>query len=261
LKQLTNAAAKKAFKKQVLLSLQPAPPKLDSELPSFLRDLLSNLSSQRSMFLPVPTIIAIARFSMPAKDDTTIDFYTTEAAAYTSREQEPNYLWLDAFMAKLPKGGTVLELGCGAGQDSEVMLAKGFDVTPTDGTVEIARAAENRLGRPVAVLLFDELDARYKFDGIWANACLLHVPRTTLPSIIDRIHTALKPGGIFYASFKEGTREGRDRFDRYYNYPSVEWLREAYRSERWASIDVTKDIGDGYDNEPTPWLHMMVEKA
>lgn len=197
---------------------------------------------------------------MPAKDDTTINFYTAEATAYTSRGQEPNYLWLDAFMAKLPKGGTVLELGCGAGQDSETMLAKGFDVTPTDGTAEIARAAESRLGRPVAVMLFDELYEHDKFDGIWANACLLHVPRANLTSIIDRIYAALKPGGVFYASFKEGTEEGRDRFDRYYNYPSIKWLRQAYDSERWASIDLTKDIGDGYDNEPTAWLHVMAKK-
>lgn len=65
---------------------------------------------------------------MVAKDDTTIGFYAAEAATYTSRNQEPNYRHLDIFMKALPSGGRVLELGCGAGQDSQVMLANGFDV-------------------------------------------------------------------------------------------------------------------------------------
>lgn len=197
---------------------------------------------------------------MVAKDDTTIGFYAAEAATYTSRNQEPNYRQLDIFMKALPNGGSVLELGCGAGQDSQVMLANGFDVTPTDGTEEIAKAAASRLGRPVRVLLFDELDEQNEFDGVWANACLLHIPRAELSPIIGRIHAALKPGGVFYASFKEGAREGRDRFDRYYNYPSPEWLRETYRQQSWASLDITKTMGSGYDHELTFWLHALAKK-
>lgn len=193
-------------------------------------------------------------------DDITLGFYTNEADAYVSRGQEPDYDRLEGFMASLPRGGSVLELGCGAGQDSEVLLSKGFDVTSTDGTPEIAQAAEKRLGRTVSVLRFGDLDEKNKYDGVWANACLLHVPRRDLPSIIDRIHAALKAGGVFYASFKAGTQEGRDEFDRYYNYPSADWLRQAYQSERWQKIEITEEEGSGYDQKPTLWLHVTATK-
>ena len=43
-----------------------------------------------------------------------------------------------------------------------------------------------------------------------------------------RIHRALKPAGVFYASFKIGDGDGRDTLGRYYNYPSPEWLQATY---------------------------------
>ncbi|KAF0232248.1 MAG: hypothetical protein FD175_70 [Beijerinckiaceae bacterium] len=194
-------------------------------------------------------------------DNRTIAFYSDEAEAYTSRDFEVQSKRLNAFMHRLPAGGSVLELGCGAGQDSRVMLDHGFDVTPTDGTSEIAAAATKYLGQPVSVLLFDDLKEVGMFDGVWANACLLHVPRGHLAGIITRIFTALKPGGVFYASYKAGEAEGRDRFERYFNYPSTGWLHETYfAAAPWAELDIEEDEGGGYDQVPTRWLHATATK-
>ena len=198
---------------------------------------------------------------MAAKDPTTLAFYATEAEAYADRQRGVDGTRLDPFLARLPSGARILELGCGGGHDSQAMLARGFDVTPTDGSAELAHEAEKRLGRPVRVLLFGDLDEKDSYDGVWANACLLHVPRRDLPGIIERIHAALRPGGIFYASFKAGSGEGRDRFQRYYNYPSPEWLREVYGALQWGSVEIETDIGSGYDREPTNWLHVTALKA
>ncbi len=197
---------------------------------------------------------------MTGHDSATLGFYSTEAEAYAARGQAPLFERLSGFMAALPPGGSILELGCGAGQDSEAMLARGFAVTPTDGTPEVAREAERRLGVPVRVLLFDHLEERELYDGVWANACLLHVPRRDLPAIIARIDTALRTGGIFYASYKAGTQEGRDRFGRHFNYPSPDWLRTAYGSSLWSSLEVAQATGSGYDDEPTEWLHVTAVK-
>lgn len=85
------------------------------------------------------------------KDQPTLDFYAREAEAYATRYAKSEEL--ASFLARLPAGSKVLELGCGGGQDSEAMLAAGFDVLPTDGSPELAREAGKRLGRPVQVLL------------------------------------------------------------------------------------------------------------
>lgn len=195
-----------------------------------------------------------------ARDDRTLDFYAREADAYASRGQEAAIRRLEAFLARLPAGGNVLELGCGAGQDSAFMLARGFRVRPTDGSPELARTAEARLGVPVATLLFGELDEEATCDGIWANACLLHVPRSDLPDVIARIHRALKRGGVAQASFKAGEAEGRDRFDRYFNYPSEPYLRRLYGALPWADLDVFADRAPGYDGDDTDWLHVVATR-
>lgn len=197
-----------------------------------------------------------------AKDSETIKFYSNEAEAYTTRGVPASKRHLHTFMTRLPAGGRVLELGCGAGQDSEAMLAEGFDVTPSDGTEAIAAAAAKRLGRAVKVLLFEDIEETDAYDGVWANACLLHVPREHLPAIIARVQRALVPGGVFYASFKAGEAEGRDRFGRYYNYPSPEWLAGAYGVRGWkGQIEITSDRGSGYNGLPTDWLYVFATKA
>lgn len=194
------------------------------------------------------------------QDDRTLSFYAREAAAYASRSEYLNSKNIAAFLSLLPAGAAILELGCGAGRDSEFMIGRGFRVRPTDGTPELAQAAERRLGMPVATLLFADLNEEGTCDGIWANACLLHVPGEDLPGIISKIHAALKKGGAFYASFKAGGTEGRDQFNRYYNYPSESKLREWYAGAAWAEVTITAEMGGGYDGRPTEWLHVVAIK-
>ncbi len=135
------------------------------------------------------------------------------------------------------------------------MLARGFELDATDGVPEIAHQAEERLGRPVRVMRFDELAAVEAYDGVWAHACLLHVPRPALPGILSRVFRALKPGGIHFANFKGGGREGRDTFGRYFNYLTADEVRAAYRrSAEWDILSLTEDLGGGYDGVRGPWI-------
>jgi cyclopropane fatty-acyl-phospholipid synthase-like methyltransferase len=71
-------------------------------------------------------------------DDPTLQFYRQNAEAYAQREITSRHARLAKFLALLPPGAAILELGCGAGADSAEMLARGFDVTPTDGSPEMA---------------------------------------------------------------------------------------------------------------------------
>jgi len=136
-------------------------------------------------------------------DEDTLQFYRRNAEAYAGWAKPPS-TWLKGFLVLLPPGGSILELGCGAGNHSEEMLAAGFSVRATDGSPEMAEIASRRLGKPVDAMQFDQLDEHEAYDGVWASACLLHVPRDELSGILRRIHRALKREGLFYASFKIG---------------------------------------------------------
>ncbi len=192
--------------------------------------------------------------------DPTSSFYTDNAALYAARDRRLPRQRLDAFLNALPAAAAILELGCGGGQDAAYMLSRGFDVTPTDGSAELAKEAENRIGRPVRIMRFETLDATEAFDGVWAEASLLHVPRSVLPDVFDRILRALKPTGVFHASFKAGKAEGHDKFGRYYNYPSAAWLEAMLSAGGWRNITMTEADGGGFDGEPTRWLHVKAQK-
>jgi len=196
------------------------------------------------------------------RDGRTLAFYAAEAGAYAGREREAEHHRIGIFAERLQPGARILELGCGGGQDSAEMLARGFDVVPTDGSPELAQEAERRLGLPVGVLLFEDLSEIAAYDGIWAHACLLHAPRPALPGIINRIHAALRPTGVLYASFKAGEAEGRDGLGRYFNYLSPAELPVVFgQSSRWSSFEIEEDIGGGYDQLPTRWLHVLAVRA
>lgn len=197
---------------------------------------------------------------MAVEKDPIASFYSENAVTYAA-SSAPSMRHLDSFLSKLAPGAAILELGCGSGRDSAVMIARGFDVSPTDGTPEMAEEASKHLGRPVGVLRFGDVEAVSAFDGVWANACLLHAPRAELGGILGRIHRALRPGGIFYASFKAGEAEGHDGLGRYFNYPSKAWLGAAYEVFAWTSIDIHEEQGTGYDRKPTDWLHVLAVKA
>ena len=193
-------------------------------------------------------------------DEQTLQFYGGHAQAYAMREVT-KHTRLIRFLALLDPGATVLELGCGAGADSAEMLSRGFDAHPTDGYPEMANEASRRLGRPVETLLFHDLDRVDAYDGVWANACLLHVPRPELARVLAQIWRALKPGGYFYASFKTGAAEGRDSLNRYYNYPAQDWLRAAYaEAGSWSSLSIETGEVRGFDGKPAQMLFVVARK-
>ena len=109
-------------------------------------------------------------------DDDTLQFYRRNAEAYAGWAKAPSTR-LVGFLAMLPEAGSILELGCGAGNHSKEMLSRGFNVRATDGSPEMAAIASQRLNHPVEAMLFHELNEREAYDGVWASACLLHVPR------------------------------------------------------------------------------------
>ena len=154
-------------------------------------------------------------------DQNVNDFVSRTLSADMSEEQ-------GRFTACLPEGALILDFGCGAGRDTKAFLDAGYRVEATDGSEEMCRAASAYTGIPVKRMLFEELDAENRYDGIWACASLLHLPAKNLPDVLWKIEKALKPGGVLHASFRYGTFEGV-MDGRYFTYFTEETLREVFR--------------------------------
>ena len=111
-----------------------------------------------------------------------------------------------AFASTVGAGGTVLEIGSAGGRDALALEERGLVVRRTDispGFVELMRSQ----GYDADVLdpLTDDLGGPY--DGVWASACLLHVAREDLPTVLRNLAGATRPGGALAMSLKEGDGE------------------------------------------------------
>lgn len=137
-----------------------------------------------------------------------IEFYETNAAQFFAGSVGADMSADRArLLAYVPKGGAILEAGCGSGRDALAFKNAGYDVTAFDGSAALSRMASEHTGLNVLHKQFSEVDWIDQFDGIWACACLLHVSRRDLPDAVGRLAKSLRRGGVFYMSFKYGDQE------------------------------------------------------
>lgn len=195
------------------------------------------------------------------QSSSTIEYYNRNYDSFSQDTISANLFDVqNRFLDLLPGGAFILDFGCGSGRDSKYFLDKGYVVTAIDGSEELCKIASDIIGQPVRHMLFQELDEENVYDGIWACASILHLPKEDLRSVFEKMTDALKPEGILYASFKYGTFEGM-RNGRYFCDFTEETFAEFFSRmkhltmlEEWISADVRK----GRENEQ--WLNLLLKK-
>lgn len=187
-------------------------------------------------------------------DRQTLDVYEAQAAEYERLARGEPYPILLAFMALLPEGALVLDLGCGPGIDAGHLAAEGFEVEAMDASESMVARASARPGVAARLGSFDDLAAEDLYHGVWAAFSLLHASRADLPRHLAAIARALKPGGILGLTLKEGTGEKRDGLGRHYTYYTEEELRLLLGDAGLTVRDVTRGEGRGLDGSLSAWI-------
>lgn len=143
--------------------------------------------------------------AVPPPIHDTLDWYSTHAQRFAAEADAVDLSALrEEFLALLPAGARVLDVGCGSGRDAVAFLRAGCAVTAMEPTEALARYAEAALGRAVRREMVQELDDIEAHEGVWCCASLLHVPTEALAEVMARLGRALVVGGVLYASFKRG---------------------------------------------------------
>lgn len=163
------------------------------------------------------------------------------------------------FLALIPAGGHILDAGCGSGRDAKEFLARGYQVTAFDAARHMAALASRHAGIPVQVMRFEDITFNREFDGVWTCASLLHVSRAKMPDVFRRVATSLKPGGVWYMSFKYGDGDSiRDgRMFTNYDEPGLRHLLGAFPELSIVSMSTSGDVRSDRENEQ--WLNVIVQ--
>ena len=199
---------------------------------------------------------------MMKSDTETLDYYNRGAEAFVSGTLSADMAETRArFCRWLPAGARILDFGCGSGRDTRAFLDAGYRVDAADGSEELCALASAYTGIPVKRMLFQELDARDMYDGIWACASILHLPRADLAEVLGKTEAALKAGGVLYASFKYGDFEGI-RGGRYFTDFTEESLAAFWKPLRGpeiADLWITRDVRPG--REGGKWINLLARKG
>lgn len=118
----------------------------------------------------------------------------------------------------------LLDFGCGPGRDLMTFKALGHRAIGLEGSSQLAGMARSNSGCEVLEQCFLELDLPSgRFDGVFANAVLFHIPSQELPRILRELRATLKPGGVLFSSNPRGAgQEGWSggRYGAFHDWPA-----------------------------------------
>ena len=193
--------------------------------------------------------------------DKTLQYYNVNAESFAANTVAVDFSQIQQeFLSTLSPGANILDFGCGSGRDTKYFLEQGYKVDAIDGSPMLCKLASTHTGIKVRQMLFQELHAKEKYDGIWACASILHVAKNELPDILQRMYNALKPDGIIYASFKYGDFEG-ERNGRYFSDFTEESFGKLVKGIHGLVIEkmwITGDVRDGREEEK--WLNIILRR-
>ena len=167
----------------------------------------------------------------------------------------------DFFIQNL-KGQKILDIGCGPGRDAKYFSEHDLEVTGIDLTSNFVKMASQN----VPNAKFIQMDMRNldfpenSFDGIWACASFLHVPKEDAKNTLLGFRKILKPAGLIYLSVKQGNEEkfvekdeykGRTKFFAFYTQDEFKNLIE------FCNFKIVKVL---IDEKKDTWINVFATK-
>lgn len=174
----------------------------------------------------------------------------------------------DTFASYVKPGGSILDVGCASGIKSEYLAKKGFTVMGIDISDRMIELAKQRMpqGSFFVKDIHEPLDVRMTFDGIFAQAVLLHIAKTRVKKVLGSLVSVLNVGGYIYIAVKKAT-EGQVEeqiikendygyeYERFFSFYTLEELKNYLRE---LSLKVVYD--DITPIGTTDWIQIIAHK-
>jgi SAM-dependent methyltransferase len=154
----------------------------------------------------------------------------------------------------------ILDLGCGPGRDVLTFKSLGHEAVGLDGAEAFVQMAREATGCQVLHQSFLALSLPAgRFDGIFANASLFHVPTQELPRVLGQLRDALRDGGVLFCSNPHGPDVEGQRGERYGAYHSLESWRAMLTAAGFVEVEHYYRPA-GKPREEQPWLATVWRK-
>jgi len=201
---------------------------------------------------------------MHETNNRTIESYEGHVQEYidgTPQEVSGNVKdWLDQTFATVPKEARVLEFGSAFGRDAAYLESQGYSVECTDATPAFVELLQSKGFNARQLNLITD-DIPRDIDVALANAVLLHFTRDEVTHVVQEVYAALKPGGTFAFSLKQGEgeewSEAKLGVPRYFCYWGASQIQELLAESGFDDVEI---LGDRQTEHAT-WLHIIAGKS
>ena len=193
----------------------------------------------------------------------TLDYYNQHANEFVENTFHAQISQSLEFFTRLlcPKAH-ILDVGCGSGRDSLYFINRGYSVVSFDASEEVAKIAETTISHPVLVQDIETMPWNNEFDGVWAMASLLHLPKNQLQLAITNCVKSLKvqEKSYFFASFKIGEGEHYDEKGRFFSYYQPDEIKNILNNTHYFQ-DIKYEINeDSLGRTGLSWISFFAEK-
>jgi SAM-dependent methyltransferase len=188
---------------------------------------------------------------------TTLEHYEGRAAQFREGTRDHDVSQNIAALLRhieAPAPFTILDLGCGPGRDLKTFTSLGHVAIGVDGAANFVAMAREDSGCEVWQQDFLALDLPVaRFDGIFANASLFHVPSAALPAVLLRLHQSLKPRGVLFSSNPRGDNQEGWNAGRFGVYHDLDAWRRHLNAAGFGELEHYYRPA-GLPREQQPWL-------
>lgn len=192
----------------------------------------------------------------------TLSHYDDNAESFWSGTREHDVSQnIDALISALPSNRAldILDFGCGPGRDLLTFKSKGHRPVGLDGSRQFCEMANKYSGCEVLNQSFLDLNLEdNKFDGVFANASLFHIPSQELVRVLKQLNRCLRPGGILFSSNPRGDEEGWNG-PRYAHYMELEVMTD-FLSKAGFKVVQHYYRPQGQPCHMQPWLAIVSQK-
>lgn len=193
--------------------------------------------------------------------NTTIDYYNSNANQYFSNTVNVDMSeCCDRFLKYVVPGGRIIDIGDGSGRDIKYFRDRGFNVEGIDASEEMCRLASEYTGVEVQCERIQEWNSQKNYDGIWANASLLHLSFVEIEEFIIRASDYLAKDGVLYISMKKGIQTGQDSNGRFFTGFSEQKVQQIMEKSTALVVDDSWETSDGMSRERFRWLNLILKK-
>jgi len=197
----------------------------------------------------------------------TTETYDKIASSFSNSHFEHFWIKEFEFFRKNITGKKIIDLGCGAGRDAAVFVENNFDYTGIDTSEGMLKVASERVPKGN----FRQMDFSKTnfpdntFDGFWAAASFLHIPKNDVVGVLRETKRITKNGGIGFISIKEKTEMDEGMINekkfggisRYFAFYTQQEFKDKLEKNDFSVMKISTHMEN--DDRKTNWLCYFVK--